>query len=104
MELSLPRVDAVGFYKMTGTVPPNLDLGSSEGDERFSWFSQQILFLFLFTANSTVVAGESGSAVLDLICLCLPLFTPLFCGLVLYIFACVIHTLCMSSMSCENYL
>merc|ERR1719461_700134 len=36
VELSLPRVDAVGLYKMTGTVPPNLDLGSSEGDERFS--------------------------------------------------------------------
>ena len=47
------------------------------------------LFLFLFTANSTVVAGESGLAVLDLICLCLSLFTPLFCGLALYIFACV---------------
>ena len=45
------------------------------------------LFLFLFTASSTVVAGESGLAVLDLICLCLSLFTPLFCGLALYIFA-----------------
>ena len=45
------------------------------------------LFLFLFTANSTVVAGESDLAVLDLICLCLSLFTPLFCGLALYIFA-----------------
>ena len=70
MELSLPRVDAVGFYKMTGTVPPNLDLGSSEGDERFSWFSQQIHFLFLFRfsadrlyAISNIKLGKKGSKI-----------------------------------------
>ena len=36
VELSLPRVDAVGTYKMSGTIPPNLDLGSSNGDERLN--------------------------------------------------------------------
>ena len=36
VELSLPRVDAVGTYKMSGTIPPNLDLGSSKGDERLN--------------------------------------------------------------------
>ena len=34
MEMSLPRVDAVGVYKMTGTLPPNIDLGTSAGAER----------------------------------------------------------------------
>merc|ERR1711983_238315 len=36
IELSLPRVEAKGTYKMSGTIPPNFDLGFSTGDERFS--------------------------------------------------------------------
>ena len=34
IELSIPRVTAAGVYIMSGTVPPNLDLGTSTGDER----------------------------------------------------------------------
>jgi len=36
VEMSIPRSDAVGVYKMTGTLPPNIDLGTSSGDQRFS--------------------------------------------------------------------
>merc|ERR1711936_120131 len=34
VELSLPRISTVGVYKMSGTIPPNLDLGFSTGDQR----------------------------------------------------------------------
>ena len=47
VELSLPRVEAVGRYKMTGTVPPNLDLGSSEGDERLLVFTTELCFKYI---------------------------------------------------------
>jgi len=36
IKLSLPKINAVGMYKLFGTIPPNLDLGFSTGDERFS--------------------------------------------------------------------
>ena len=36
IELFIPRVEAAGIYRMSGTIPPNLDLGFSTGDERFS--------------------------------------------------------------------
>merc|ERR1719189_3360156 len=36
IELSIPRVEAEGVYRMSGSIPPNLDLGFSTGDERFS--------------------------------------------------------------------
>ena len=36
IELSIPKVEAKGIYRMSGTIPPNLDLGFSTGDERFS--------------------------------------------------------------------
>eukprot|EP00091_Calanus_sinicus_P002210 TRINITY_DN12249_c0_g1_i1.p1 TRINITY_DN12249_c0_g1~~TRINITY_DN12249_c0_g1_i1.p1 ORF type:complete len:221 (-),score=32.53 TRINITY_DN12249_c0_g1_i1:189-851(-) len=36
IKLSLPKINAVGMYKMFGTIPPGLDLGLSTGDERFS--------------------------------------------------------------------
>ena len=35
VSLSLPRISTVGVYKMSGTIPPNLDLGFSTGDQRF---------------------------------------------------------------------
>ena len=35
IELSIPRVEAEGIYNMEGTIPPNLDLGRSTGDERY---------------------------------------------------------------------
>ena len=44
IELSIPRVEAEGTYRMSGTIPPNFDLGFSTGDERwgeiqlFIWF------------------------------------------------------------------
>ena len=41
IELSLPRVEAKGTYKMSGTIPPNFDLGFSTGDER--WDEIQLL-------------------------------------------------------------
>ena len=34
VELFLPRVEAVGVYTMTGSLPPNIDLGTSTGPER----------------------------------------------------------------------
>ena len=34
IELSIPRVEAEGTYRMSGTIPPNFDLGFSTGDER----------------------------------------------------------------------
>jgi len=34
IELSIPRVEAEGVYRMSGSIPPNLDLGFSTGDER----------------------------------------------------------------------
>jgi len=36
IQLGLPSVNAVGRYKLFGTIPPNLDLGTSAGDERFA--------------------------------------------------------------------
>eukprot|EP00092_Neocalanus_flemingeri_P026908 GFUD01029168.1.p1 GENE.GFUD01029168.1~~GFUD01029168.1.p1 ORF type:complete len:238 (-),score=47.82 GFUD01029168.1:4286-4969(-) len=36
IKLALPTINAVGMYKMFGTIPPNLDLGVSTGEERFS--------------------------------------------------------------------
>ena len=30
----LPKMSASGYYKMFGTIPPNIDLGRSEGDQR----------------------------------------------------------------------
>jgi len=36
IQYSLPKINAVGMYKLFGTIPPNLDLGLSSGDERFS--------------------------------------------------------------------
>jgi len=36
VSLSLPRISTVGVYKMFGTIPPNLDLGLSTGDQRLS--------------------------------------------------------------------
>ena len=35
MELSIPRVEAEGTYRMSGTIPPNFVLGFSTGDERW---------------------------------------------------------------------
>ena len=35
IELSIPRVEAEGTYRMSGTIPPNFDLGFSTGDERW---------------------------------------------------------------------
>ena len=34
MEFSVPHVEAAGIYKMTGSLPPNIDLGTSTGPER----------------------------------------------------------------------
>ena len=50
MELSLPRVEAVGRYQMVGTLPPNLDLGQSEGAERFS--ADQVYLTSLISLGS----------------------------------------------------
>ena len=50
MELSLPRVEAVGRYQMAGTLPPNLDLGQSEGAERFS--ADQVYLTSLISLGS----------------------------------------------------
>merc|ERR1711971_1457702 len=36
VEMSLPRADSVGVYKMSGSLPPNIDLGTSSGPQRFS--------------------------------------------------------------------
>ena len=30
----LPKMSASGYYNMFGTIPPNIDLGKSEGDQR----------------------------------------------------------------------
>jgi len=36
VNLALPNINAVGMYKMYGSIPPSIDLGLSTGDERFS--------------------------------------------------------------------
>jgi len=36
IRLLLPKINAVGMYRLFGTIPPNLDLGTSTGAERFS--------------------------------------------------------------------
>jgi len=55
IELSIPRVEAKGIYRMSGTIPPNLDLGFSTGDERFS---ADRLYI-----TASVKLGEKGSKV-----------------------------------------
>jgi len=55
IELSIPRVEAEGIYRMSGTIPPNLDLGFSTGDERFS---ADRLYI-----TASVKLGEKGSKV-----------------------------------------
>merc|ERR1719483_679134 len=42
IQLTLPTISAVGMYKLFGTIPPNLDLGLSSGDERFSADSVEV--------------------------------------------------------------
>ena len=32
--ISLPKINTVGTYQLYGSIPPNLDLGRSTGDER----------------------------------------------------------------------
>ena len=34
IELSIPHSEAEGTYKLSGTIPPNFDLGFSSGNER----------------------------------------------------------------------
>merc|ERR1711868_105717 len=55
IELYLPRVEAAGIYRMSGTIPPNLDLGFSTGDERFSADKVTIV--------ASVKLGEKGDKV-----------------------------------------
>ena len=51
MELSLPRVDSVGTYRMSGTIPPNLDLGLSTGEGRSDIISLDTVLHFSFSGS-----------------------------------------------------
>jgi len=55
IELSIPKVEAKGTYRMSGTIPPNLDLGFSTGDERFSADKVYI--------TASVKLGEKGDKI-----------------------------------------
>ena len=44
IKLLLPKINAIGMYKLFGTIPPNLDLGTSTGDERFGNWLNPVLF------------------------------------------------------------
>lgn len=55
IKLSLPKINAVGMYKMFGTIPPGLDLGLSTGDERFSADSVE--------AFAKLTLGSSGDKI-----------------------------------------
>jgi len=55
IELSIPRVEAEGVYRMSGSIPPNLDLGFSTGDERFSADKLYI--------TASIKLGEKGNKV-----------------------------------------
>jgi len=55
IELYIPRVEAAGTYIMSGTIPPNLDLGYSTGDERFSADKVSVI--------ASVKLGEKGDKV-----------------------------------------
>jgi len=41
IKLSLPKINAVGKYRLFGTIPPGLDLDTSTGDERLIFFHSQ---------------------------------------------------------------
>jgi len=55
IELSIPRVEAEGTYRMSGTIPPNFDLGFSTGDERFSADKLYV--------TASVKLGEKGTKI-----------------------------------------
>ena len=69
----LPKMAASGTYKMFGTIPPNVDLGYSEGAQRYMLHCNRVNhmyfeYLYRFRAekvsvNSTLVLDRDGDGV-----------------------------------------